>query len=157
MEKIGQVTFEKKVVDSKTPINMTFVVSGPREIKKIKWRLNDGPIDVDMDGRPPVHYLLNETDAKIVVTLVLETPKQHFLGEWTMLLKDTDDNLINQTCMLSSPPLVSRFEETFRTTEGYELKAVCRSPSLPLPASARWFKVDESLNLVPVPSVSLSY
>uniref|UniRef100_A0A0X3PCB3 Basigin n=1 Tax=Schistocephalus solidus TaxID=70667 RepID=A0A0X3PCB3_SCHSO len=156
-EKIGQVHFEKKVVDSKTPINMTFVIPGSREIKKIKWRFNDGPIDVDNDGRPPVHYLLEENASKITVTLVLEAPRQHFIGEWLMELKDTGGNIINQTCQLTSPPLVHRFEETFRATEGYELKAVCRSASMPLPSSARWFKLDDSLNLQPVNSAPDSY
>ncbi|BHF84143.1 hypothetical protein SprV_0902729300 [Sparganum proliferum] len=151
-EKIGQVSFEKKVVDSKTPINMTFVIPGPREIKKIKWRLNDGPIDVDNDGRPPVHYLLNETPSQITVTLVLAAPKQHFIGSWLMVLKDTDNNVVNQTCELTSPPLVHRFEETFRATEGHELKAVCRPASVPLPSSVRWYKVDDSLGLEPVDS-----
>ncbi|KAL7054851.1 hypothetical protein AAHC03_024310 [Spirometra sp. Aus1] len=151
-EKIGQVYFEKKVVDSKTPINMTFVIPGPRKIKKIKWRLNDGPIDVDNDGRPPVHYLLNETPSQITVTLVLAAPKQHFIGSWLMVLKDTDNNVVNQTCELTSPPLVHRFEETFRATEGHELKAVCRPASVPPPSSMRWYKVDESLRLEPVDS-----
>lgn len=39
--------------------------------------------------------------------------------------------------------MVQRFIESFRSTEGYEMKVICKSASLPHPESVRWFKVKE--------------
>ncbi len=70
------VAFSKLVVDGAEPIKIAFSLRPSFVIKKIKWHLNGGPIDVDQDETKSAAYWVRETD---FVQLVIRTPsKPHY-------------------------------------------------------------------------------
>ncbi len=70
------VAFSKLVVDGAEPIKIAFSLRQSFVIKKIKWHLNGGPIDVDQDETKSAAYWVRETD---FVQLVIRTPsKPHY-------------------------------------------------------------------------------
>lgn len=147
----GGFPFTKFVVDSENPITLSFDVPTVVEIDDLKWRLNDHPIDVDENEEESAVYWKRVPEG---VSLVVRIPKAQYIGNWEMILEGKTGEKINRTCQLRSPPMVQRFFESFRSTEGYELKVICKSASLPQPDVVRWFKIDGSgdeITHTPVP------
>ncbi|VDD75575.1 unnamed protein product [Mesocestoides corti] len=148
----GGVPFQKLIVDSSTPIEIRFPVDHQVEIDEVKWTLNSNPIDVDQDETKSAVYWKH--DASDIV-LVIGHPKQIYIGNWQMELTTKSDQKTTSACQLQSPPMVQRFIESFRTTEGYEMVVVCKSGSLPYPSRVQWYRAEgtgDSVNLVPIPS-----
>ncbi|KAM7534622.1 hypothetical protein Aperf_G00000106074 [Anoplocephala perfoliata] len=153
----GGIPFTKLVVDSETPITIPFAVPTVIEIDYVSWKLDDLPIDVDENEERSAVYWKRQPEA---VELVVRVPKAQYIGSWEMYLKDKSGGNISRTCRLQSPPMVQRFYETFRSSEGYEMKVVCKCVSLPCPDAVRWFKAEgsgDAITLNPVSGTEKTY
>ncbi|KAH9279534.1 Basigin [Echinococcus granulosus] len=153
----GGVSYVKLAVDNNEPIEVHFSVDPLLEIDKIKWTLNKNPIDVDQDEPKSAVYWKRDS---LGIVLVIRYPKQQFIGNWQMEILDMNEASSKQSCQLQSPPMVQRFIESFRSTEGYELSVVCKSGSLPYPSRVQWFRAEgtgDSAVLLPIYDVQTTH
>ncbi|VUZ39953.1 unnamed protein product [Hymenolepis diminuta] len=142
VEKSG-LRYSKLAVDANIPIRINFPIDQLIEIDDLHWRLNDRPVDVDQDEVKSAIYWVRQPDN---IVLVIRVPKLQYIGTWQVEIEGKNNKVLSDSCKLESPPLVQRFIESFRSTEGYELKVVCKSASIPYPDRITWFRVDGSGN-----------
>lgn len=67
----GGVPYTKLVVDGSSRIEIAFSINPTVEIKKLKWTLNGGPIDVDENETKSPVYWIRETN---MIQLVIQHP-----------------------------------------------------------------------------------
>ncbi|KAM3173400.1 hypothetical protein ACTXT7_012595 [Hymenolepis weldensis] len=142
MEKSG-LRYAKLAVDADVPIRINFPIDRLIEIDDLDWKLNGHPVDVDQDEVKSAIYWTREPDN---IVLVIRVPKLQYIGTWQVFIEGKNNQKLSDSCKLESPPLVQRFIESFRSTEGYEMKVVCKSASIPYPDRILWFRVDGSGN-----------
>lgn len=151
----GGVSYQKMTVDAATKVEVSFSVPSSVNIDRIRWRLNNGPIDVDPDNKPPVYYTQELVGSEHKIVLVIAHPKQHFIGKWQMDIKTEEDKVISKACFVTSKVLLSRFTESARAVEGHDLAVVCKTASLPPPSRVQWYKAvtanDGSVKLALLP------
>ncbi|KAL5105628.1 Basigin [Taenia crassiceps] len=153
----GGVPYVKLTVDNHEPVEVHFPLDPLLGIDKIKWTLNGNPIDVDQDETKSAVYWKRDSFG---IALIIRYPKQQFIGNWQLEVFDTNDGSSKQSCQLQSPPMVQRFVESFRSTEGYDLTVVCKSGSLPYPSRVQWYRAEgtgDSVSLIPIHNTEITH
>ncbi|VDM22862.1 unnamed protein product [Hydatigera taeniaeformis] len=153
----GGVSYVKLTVDHHEPVEVHFSLDPLMKIDKVKWTLNGHPIDVDQDETKAAVYWKRDLFG---IALIIRYPKQQFIGNWQMEVFDPDDASTKQSCQLQSPPMVQRFVESFRSTEGYELTVLCKSGSLPHPSRVQWYRAEgtgDSTTLIPIHTAEMTH